>query len=287
MIIWLASYPKSGNTWIRYFIISLLVGNRDNMNLNHLKAIATFPTRYQFKELIKDPLNLEEIKKNWITAQSKLISDKQLRFLKTHNTLCCFGKNCFTNLENTLGTIHIVRDPRNVITSLKNHMSLDNYEEALKFISDERMSLDSSKMKGFDRKTSEDFQLIQLIGNWKTHYLSWKKLKKNKLLVKYENLINNPKVEFCRISDHLEKLLNTKFKDSQVDKAIKNSSFKRLREMEEKHGFSEATKNEKTGNKNKFFYLGPKNEWKNILDKKIVDDINKKFEPEMKELGYL
>ena len=49
MIIWLASYPKSGNTWIRYFIISLLVGNKDNMNLNHLKAIATFPTRYQFK----------------------------------------------------------------------------------------------------------------------------------------------------------------------------------------------------------------------------------------------
>ena len=42
MIIWLASYPKSGNTWIRYFIISLLVGNKDNMNLNHLKAIATF-----------------------------------------------------------------------------------------------------------------------------------------------------------------------------------------------------------------------------------------------------
>ena len=159
--------------------------------------------------------------------------------------------------------------------------------KALKFISDERMSLDSSKMKGFDRKTSEDFQLIQLIGNWKTHYLSWKKLKKNKLLVKYENLINNPKVEFCRISDHLEKLLNTKFKDSQVDKAIKNSSFKRLREMEKKHGFSEASKNEKTGNKNKFFFLGPKNDWKNILDKKIVDDINKKFEPEMKELGYL
>ena len=63
MIIWLASYPKSGNTWVRYFIISLLVGNKDNMNLNHLKAIATFPTKYQFKELIEDPLNFEEIKK--------------------------------------------------------------------------------------------------------------------------------------------------------------------------------------------------------------------------------
>jgi len=257
------------------------------MNLNHLKAIATFPTRYQFKELIKDPLNFEEIKKNWITAQSKLISDKQLRFLKTHNTLCCFGENCFTNLENTLGTIYIVRDPRNVVTSLKNHMSISNYEDAMKFISDENMSLDRSKEKGFDRKSSKDFQLIQLIGNWKTHYLSWKQIKKNKLLVKYENLINKPKVEFKRISNHLEKLLNTKFEESQVDKAIKNSSFTRLKAMEEEHGFSEATTNEKTGNKNKFFYLGPKNDWKNILDKKIVDDIRKKFGTEMKELGYL
>ena len=57
--------------------------------------------------------------------------------------------------------------------------------------------------------------------------------------------------------------------------------------MEEEHGFSEDTTNEKTGNKNKFFYLGPKNDWKNILDKKIVDDIRKKFGTEMKELGYL
>ena len=117
------------------------------------------------KEALDEPIimGIEEIKKNWIAAQSKLISDKQLRFLKTHNTLCCFGKNCFTNLENTLGTIYIVRDPRNVITSLKNHMSISSYEDAIKFISNEDMSLDSSKLKGFDRKTSEDFQLIQLI----------------------------------------------------------------------------------------------------------------------------
>ena len=54
-----------------------------------------------------------------------------------------------------------------------------------------------------------------------------------------------------------------------------------------KYGFSEASTNEKTGNRNKFFYLGPKNDWKNILDKKIIDDIKKKFEPEMRELGYL
>ena len=166
-------------------------------------------------------------------------------------------------------------------------MSISSYEDAIKFISNEDMSLDSSKLKGFDRKTSEDFQLIQLIGNWKTHYLSWKRLKKNKLLVKYENLINNPKVEFKRISDHLEKLLNTKFKDSEVDKAIKNSSFTRLKEMEDEHGFSEASTNEKTGNKNKFFYLGPKNDWKKMFDESYKKKLNAEFEENLRELGYI
>ena len=57
--------------------------------------------------------------------------------------------------------------------------------------------------------------------------------------------------------------------------------------MEEKKGFIESVKDKKTEEKKKFFYLGPKNNWKKILDKKIVEEINLKFEKEMKELRYL
>ena len=54
MIIWLASYPKSGNTWVRFFILSLILGNNKNINLNHLKAISQYPSKSQYKDIISD-----------------------------------------------------------------------------------------------------------------------------------------------------------------------------------------------------------------------------------------
>ena len=140
MIIWLASYPKSGNTWIRFYIISLLVGKQKNLNLNHLRAIMNYPHSTQFEGLVSDLFNLDEIAKNWITSQNKINSNKNLRFFKTHNMLGKYKGFPFTNSENTLGTIYVVRDPRNVVTSVKNHYSLSNYEEATKFIFKEKSS---------------------------------------------------------------------------------------------------------------------------------------------------
>ena len=116
MIIWLASYPKSGNTWLRFFIISLLMGKRTNLNLNHLQAIMPYPEKSQFKGLTNDVLNLEEVAKNWINSQNKINYDDSIRLLKTHNALGKFKNYSFTDDKNTLATLHIVRDPRNVIT---------------------------------------------------------------------------------------------------------------------------------------------------------------------------
>ena len=134
MIIWLASYPKSGNTWLRFFILSLLMGKKTDLNLNHLKAISSYPDKSHFNGLISEYLNLDEVAKNWINSQSKINLDKNLRFFKTHNMLGKFKGYPFTDQNNTIATIHIVRDPRNVITSLKNHYNIDNYEDAKKFL---------------------------------------------------------------------------------------------------------------------------------------------------------
>ena len=88
MIIWLASYPKSGNTWLRFFIISLLMGTKTKLNLNHLRAILTFPHNSQFEGLISNDLDLEEVAKNWIRSQEKINSNRNLKFfcLKTVDT---------------------------------------------------------------------------------------------------------------------------------------------------------------------------------------------------------
>tara|TARA_A100001011_G_scaffold98541_1_gene103733 strand:- start:561 stop:923 length:363 start_codon:yes stop_codon:yes gene_type:complete len=112
MIIWLASYPKSGNTWLRFFIITLLMGNKKKINLNHLKAIIDFPNLAQFEGLVSNFFDISKVSKKWIAAQEKINSDNNLRFLKTHNMHGKLNGYSFTNLKNTLGTIHIVRDPR-------------------------------------------------------------------------------------------------------------------------------------------------------------------------------
>ena len=197
-----------------------------------------------------------------------------------------FRGHPFTNSENTLGAIYIVRDPRNVITSVKNHYSLSNYDEAQKFIfKDEQILALSDRQKALYLK-SKMFPLTQFVGSWKTHYLSWKNMKKNYILVRYEDLYENSKNEFTKVADFIGGLLKVKFTQAQIENAINLSSFERLENMEKENGFTESTI-DKDGNRNKFFFLGPKNDWRKILDKSISSEIEKKFEKEMKELKYI
>ena len=286
MIIWLASYPKSGNTWLRFFVVSLLLKENNEISLKHLEGIKQFPTNYHFRgfNLSKPDLgNLNKICKYWTAAQKIINSDNKIRFFKTHNALCKLDNNIFTNEENTLGTIYIVRDPRNVLSSVNNHFHHKSLEESKEFILDERKGIfNKSKIE-----QSKIFTLPQVIGSWKTHYNSWKLIKKNYLLVKYEDLIAKPESEFKRIASYLEPLLKVRFTNENVAKAIELSNFDRLKKIEEKEGFFESPMNLETGKKETFFNLGPKNDWRNILNKNISDEIYKTFKIEMKELGYI
>ena len=130
MIIWIASYPKSGNTWVRAIISSLLYSKDGNHDFSQLEFIEQYPVKKHFKNLINDFYNLDEIKKNWITSQSLINADGKIRFLKTHHLYCKFGKDVFTNLANTLGVIYIVRDPRNLLSSIKDHWSFEDFESS-------------------------------------------------------------------------------------------------------------------------------------------------------------
>ena len=283
MIIWVASYPKSGNTWMRSFLISLMIKNKDGLKLKDLENIRQFPTKKQYVNLgiNIDFNNFDEVSKYWNIVQSKINSDKKIRFFKTHNAFCKINENLFTNSKNTLGVIHIVRDPRNVISSVNNHYQHNSLEESKSFLFD--------KTKGISKDATGkiDIALPQVIGSWQTHYNSWKIINKNYLLVKYESLINSPYDEFYKVAKYLENTIKIKFDDKQIKYAIEASSFEKLEELEKKEGFTESMIDKKTGKRRKFFFLGPKNNWKNLLDEKIVFSIEKEFKKEMKELGYI
>ena len=280
MIIWLASYPKSGNTWVRHFLASLIYSNQGKVGLEKLGFIMQYPKRDQFEKLVTNLDDFNQIKKNWINSQNLINSDNKLSIFKTHHVLCSLGKDNFTDKKNTLGAIYIVRDPRNVISSILYHFNLSNTEEALNFIQREDKFIGNVKNK-------VNYPLHTLIGSWKTNYNSWKFFGKNFLLVKYEDLILNPNTEFKRIANYITNTTNIKFSEEQIKKGIDESSFENLQKLEDKNGFIESIKDPENKKRKKFFNLGPRNNWKKSLDKKFVDEIENSFKDEMKELGYI
>ena len=131
-----------------------------------------------------------------------------------------------------------------------------------------------------------EIDLPTVISSWKNHYNSWKKLNAKYLLIKYENLINEPLKEFTKIVKFLEQISNFKFKLKDVIESIDNCDFVNMKNQENNHGFVEAPTNN-LGEPIKFFNLGSNNNWEKMLNPKIVKSLENKFGSEMKEIVYL
>ena len=124
MIIWLASYPKSGNTLLRSILASYLFSNDGNLKLDYIYKIRQFPSIDDFQKLKIDLSNEKEVFQNFIEAQKIINKDKKIKFIKTHSSLARINDCNFTDFNNSLGAIYVVRDPRNVVTSFAHHYNL-------------------------------------------------------------------------------------------------------------------------------------------------------------------
>ena len=279
MIIWLASYPKSGNTLLRSILSAYFYSGDGDFKFDNLYKISQFPAIDHFMSL---GINLDDEKKvfeNFINAKNLINQQsKKAKFFKTHSKLCqMYGSN-FTDLKNTLGVIYIIRDPRNVVTSFAHHynLTIDKATEAL---------LDE---KRFMIKTDKNASVF--LGSWSSNYESWRDLeKKNKyLLVKYEDLVNKKKSTLLKIFKFLE-ILGMQFNLDMIklNKAIKSTDFDKMKNLEKKETFYESMVDENTGKRRVFFNMGPDNDWRRILDDKNRENIEKYFRNEMLELGYL
>ena len=279
MIIWLASYPKSGNTWIRSLLSAYLYSDDGIFNFDLLKKIQQFPSKTHFDFFLKDFKDIKKVSTYWIAAQERinLFNDGAI-FLKTHNGLCKLENNFFTNKNNTKAAIYVVRDPRNVITSLSHHYDM-SLEESFNFLTDKNIGLINRKI---------DSSVVTTIGDWSNNYKSWKNLKFSPLLiVKYEDLIIDVKKTFLSILNFLKDFMDIKIDENRILKTIESCSFDRLAKNEEIKGFKESVYSAKKDKKLKFFYLGKKNNWKNLLNPEMEKKIRRVFEEEMKELEYI
>ena len=279
MILWLASYPKSGNTLLRSFLSTYFFSKDGNFNFDLLRNIKQYPNNKLFAELGVDISNRHEIAKNHLNAQ-KLINQnkKSFQFWKTHSSFVKMDGYSFTDLNNTLGVIYIVRDPRDVVISYSHHNN-QTIEQTLKMIN-------QNYILGAEIKD----RIPIYLGSWSYNYNSWKVFKNiNKyLLIKYEELILNDEKYFEKILLFIKNMSKMDFdiSEKKIKKVLEEIKFEKLKKLEKEKGFHESKKDDK-GNTINFFRSGKTKQWKNNLDLKTKNMIEEVCQKEMKELGYI
>jgi len=270
MIFWIASYPKSGNTWLR-LLISNYLGSNDLNLFNNLKYIQRFPDKKFFKGIVhEDDLKKDDMKifKHFITAQEKINLNDELNILKTHNFAGSIFGYPFTNSENSCGAIYIIRDPRSVVVSHAYHHGYDFKKSISHMLSDRTIA--------YNDKIYTEARL-----SWKVNYVSWKKHKMPKIIIKYEDLHNDTFNKFLEVIKFINQFKKIEIDENKINQVIKKCSFSQLSENEKKIGFKE-----KKGEEN-FFRKGLVDEWKTVLKKDLVEKIEKECSQEMKELKYI
>ena len=269
-IIWITSYPKSGNTYVRSFLAHYLFSKNLNLDFDLLKKIPKFEKKGTFakvlnKKLLNDDLNFTEYSLN---VQKKLIKkfNQQNLIFKTHHFFGELNNHVFTDKNHTLLFIYIVRDPREVLVSYASHRNMSIDELLDYFVS-------NNILYKIETET---------IINWALHYRSWKSFKSvPSLFLKYEDLIQEPKKNFIKLVTFLSNYVDIEVDKKIVEKTIEIIKFDKLKKLENESGFHEAPR------KNSFFRSGKINSWKKILTKDQIKKVEDAFHKNMKELGYI
>ena len=280
MIIWLASYPKSGNTWLRSLLASYYFSKDGSFDFQLLDNIDQFPSAQFFRDK-KDTFSAPEDTSNlWLSEQEKINQDNKIRFLKTHNALCKINSNSFTNEKNTLAGIYIIRDPRNIVTSLANHYQVD-VNKAFDFMKDEK--------KALIEKVNERYLGFVPILSWALHQESWIKCTKFPILtIRYEDLQLETFQTFIKVIKFINKLSNLEnlINETKAKKSIISCDFEKLKKLENKNGFSEAMVDKKTKKKISFFNLGRENDYKRLLQTNLIDEMSSLYNQQIKKFNY-
>jgi len=271
-IVWLASYPKSGNTWVRCFLDAYFMGEVD---INELLSTVSDNNAKWFQvgdgSKAQDlPIELQQLTRPM--ALLRLVKqsgeDRPVPlFVKTHSpNMLVNGIEMLPELL-TKSTIFIVRDPRDVLPSFSRHMGVD-LDTGLEWMQEKYRMLNKT-----------DTTMCDFLGDWGAHTKSYLNADAHKVLfVRYEDMLSDPVSIFTKILEHS----GVEVDPDRVKAAVKLVELSKLQKQEKDSGFVEASPKSDNG----FFGKGGSSN-RESLTPRHLHLIEKKYGSILKRLGYI
>lgn len=271
-LVWLASYPKSGNTWMRIFLANLIVDGPEPVKLNDIhKYCVSEAGRSLYEGILPKPLDevdpAEIAKLRPPVHESITHFSKAPVFVKTHNYLGTWFDVPLQNFKVTAAAIYMVRNPLDVVISCSHHYG-ETIDESI-----ERMA------RVGQGTPLTDGQIPEIQNSWSIHVDSWTRHPNPALLLlRYEDMTHEPLKSFSRAA----KFLKINASQGKIERAIERSSFKNLRSEESQAGFRERPR--ETQN---FFREGRVEQWRERLSETQIRRIISDHRPVMERFGYV
>ncbi|MEO8558920.1 MAG: sulfotransferase domain-containing protein [Rhodospirillales bacterium] len=272
-IIWLASYPKSGNTWLRAFLHNFMRNATQPIEPNRLNELTLGDGQERFflsftagRPTVE--LSLQEIANLRSRVQGGLAaSSPDSVFVKTHNWLGAdHGVPCI-DMRYTAGAIYVVRNPLDVVLSLADHFGL---------------SIDQAILQMEDtaaRTANMVHRVPDVMSSWSNHVRSWTQEPNPRLhVMRYEDMLAQPVSAFVKLAQFLE--LPQASRD-RIERAIEFSSFDTLQKMESSKGFVE-----RSSHSPRFFRRGKSGQWQEALTAEQVRRLTASHQSQMQRFGY-
>ena len=264
-ISWLASYPKSGNTWVRALLDAYVVG--DLFNYNNMDLVASEPVRETYIGL-RNTLDEYDVY-DWACMRGAALTNWLLTrgtdghmFMKTHTANVYMHDMPLMPQKYTKKAVYIIRDPRDVIISAAKYFrhSLEKQWE--------KMRDDTMIMGAWDKPMS-----FQPCGSWRMNVLSWTQEERFPVhLVKYEDLLADTAGTFRKIL----KFYGFEIDEAKIQRAVELTEFSRLQKLEQKFGFrDDVPKNEEKGKTEdrQFFRVGKARQWETEMPKEMQEAV--------------
>ncbi len=276
-ILWIASYPKSGNTWTRALLNNLLKilqgedsGAAQRINqINEYTLWEISAQRYErhLGRRAKD-VDRAEIAALRPRVQAEIAEATEgLALIKTHHALVKDRGVPTINFEVTSGAVYLVRNPLDVAISFAHHLGKD-------------IDYAIQQMGLINRETGvSDHNVYEVYGSWSQNVESWTRKPHRAIQVmRYEDLLEDPHRAFGALAEHL--LLYPTAE--QLNLAIQRSSFDEMQRQEDEEGYQE-----KPETAQRFFRSGRSGEWRTVLTEAQVRAIVRTHHVQMRRFGYL